>query len=33
MRGVTDSKQTYVFFMKYVGVITVDVQTWWWCEN
>jgi len=33
MSGVTDSKQTYVFFMKYVAVITFDVQTWLWCEN
>ena len=33
MRGVIDSKQTYVFFMKYFDGITDDVQTWRCCEN
>jgi hypothetical protein len=33
MSGVTESKQTYVFFIKYIAVIIVDVQTLWWCQN
>jgi hypothetical protein len=33
MRGVTDSIQTYVLFMKYFAVVTADVQTWRCCEN